>query len=133
MNKFPCAGIIVFNQNLDSTVIVKTENNNYGFPKGKRNKGESLEDNAFRELEEETGIKKDLINIVDREYILEMSHSGNPAIAYFVGIINCKYEKFKFDHEELEQVYWCKNDEALKHLMPKRKIVFEQALKKIIK
>ncbi|MCJ7637108.1 MAG: NUDIX domain-containing protein, partial [Nitrososphaeraceae archaeon] len=55
----PCAGVIVIDLTNLETILVCTDHDNYSFPKGKRHKGETIMDNALRELNEETGLTKD--------------------------------------------------------------------------
>lgn len=102
---FPCCGIIVFSKDRKSTVLVETERGHLSFPKGKREKGETDLETAYRELYEETGITKDMIDIFD-DYFDEMSPKGFPSVRYFVGILNCEYENFKFNEKELCIVRW---------------------------
>jgi len=107
----PCAGVIVFNlsSNNDKCVIVqakpKKENSilNFGFPKGKRKKHETMFQCAFRELNEETGIIPSQIVIVNNVYLTELSDRGNIATTYLVGkfIDPEKEHVFTFDHGEL--------------------------------
>lgn len=61
----PCAGIIVIDQNTKETILVCTDYDNYSFPKGKRIKGETVLNNALRELNEETGLNSDDIQIIN--------------------------------------------------------------------
>ena len=132
INGFPsCAGIIIFNN--DETVLVNTKFGNYSFPKGKKNKGENLIDVAWRELEEETGLRKDQVNLIDDYFIDELSNRGNPSVRYFVGITNEKINKFIFDTEELENVGWYTIEKALEIAKFKniRKQILKQAYEKI--
>lgn len=101
----PCYGILVFNKDKTSVVLVKTHKNNYGFPKGKKHKNETINECALRELHEETGITKENIDIVNNDFIIENSNNDNPAIGYLVGIIKNDIE-FTYDKEELESVNW---------------------------
>ena len=66
-----CCGIIVFYDNL--TILVKNEKNFYSFPKGKKEKGETDFETAYRELKEETGIKENEIELINNKYIDEIS------------------------------------------------------------
>ncbi len=123
-----CNGVIVFDN--DNTVIVRTANNNYGFPKGKREKRETEIDAAFRELVQETGITKDQILIAENVWIDEHKANGNVNIRYLVA----KYKtsksnhKFVFDPEELEEVRWYSLEEAFNVLWKSRTEVLKKAL-----
>lgn len=127
----PCAGVIVFDQSIENVILVKTENNNYGFPKGKRIKGETTEQTALRELQEETGLVKDQIKLFDNITIDELSVKGNPCIRYLLATCDDINHKFQFDDKELDEVQWYKIDDAMKLLYDKRIIVLEEAIKKI--
>ena len=82
----PCAGIIVIN--VDETVLVSTQNGNYSFPKGKRNKNETSLETAWRELGEETGLEKKHVKLIDDFTIDELSDKGNIAIRYYILNLN---------------------------------------------
>ena len=131
MDYLPCAGVIVFDHKLEQCILVKTENNNYGFPKGKRNKGEITEQTALRELQEETGLIKDQIKLVDDYTLDELSKNGNPCIRYLLAICDDINHKFKFDEKELSDVKWYKINDAFKLLPDKRINVLEKAVEKI--
>lgn len=61
------AGVIVFSSDLSQTVLIfNCVTGLHSFPKGKLKKGESLTDGALRELFEETGIKKNQIQFLDK-------------------------------------------------------------------
>lgn len=131
MDLLPCGGVIVFDQNIEHCILVKTENNNYGFPKGKRNKGETMEETALRELQEETGLTKEQIKLVDDITLDELSNKDNPCIRYFLATCDNMDHKFQFDEKELSEVDWYKIDDAMKLLRDKRIIVLTQAIDKI--
>lgn len=132
MDVLPCAGVIVFDKELEQCILVKTENNNYGFPKGKRNKGESTEQTALRELYEETGLTKDQIKLVENFTLDELSKKGNPCIRYLLAICDDTNHKFHFDEKELAEVKWYNIVDALVLLQDKRNIVLEEAVKYLI-
>ena len=110
----PCAGVIIFNKKLD-TILVKTHENRYSFPKGKREKKESQLDNALREMSEETGIMPSGINIIPNKNFVELSEKGNPCVLYYIAFLKSENKiDFKFDPEELANVSFYSVDEALK-------------------
>ncbi|ARF11907.1 NUDIX hydrolase [Klosneuvirus KNV1] len=131
MDIVPCGGVIVFDQKIEHCILVKTENNNYGFPKGKRNKGESMEQTALRELYEETGLTRDHIKLIDNMTLDELSVKGNPCIRYYLATCDNINHTFKFDDKELAEVKWYKIDDAMKLLWDKRIIVLNQAIEKM--
>lgn len=135
-NQIPCAGIIVLAKN-QSTILVKTKQNNYSFPKGKRKKGETYFQTASREFCEETGIKMDQIEILcdsdgKRVYVDELSDRNNPNIRYFVGtlLVDANNIKMSCDPDELEIVEWIDKNTLfnLEKLKPQRKTVFTNVL-----
>lgn len=129
----PCAGIIVIDG--DKTVLVSSKNDNYSFPKGKRNKGEESIDTAWRELTEETGLTKEHVEIIDGFVIDETSNKGNIAIRYFVGKLVKKSMNFSYDTEELNGVEWITviNAFKLEKFKNRRKDILKQAYEKTIK
>ena len=132
MNLAPCAGIIVIDGN--NTILVSTKNNNYSFPKGKRNKGETIIDTAWRELNEETGLEKKHIQLIDNFSINETSNKGNIAITYFVGKLIEKPQQLKFDSDELHNAEFIKIDDAykLESFKERRKDILRQVYEKVL-
>jgi len=116
-----CGGVIVIRQRAgypDETIMVKTKAGHYGFPKGKRNKGESDYGTAIRELGEETGIKEDEIKFCVQ------SENGNcykfleNKIVYYLALLKSsvlvsKEKTIKFDPDELADVRWVQITSAL--------------------
>lgn len=130
----PCSGFIIMSKNKKNTIIVSTHHNNLGFPKGKRHKDEPIINTALRELEEETGLTADKIDIIDNLYFDEMSIRGNPATRYFIGIIkNDNDNTFMFDNDELNDVKWMSCDDLFKsdRFRENRKIILNQVLNKL--
>jgi len=62
-----CAGFIVLAQG--HVLLVSTHRGNWGFPKGKKKKKESLIKCAYRELYEETGLDEEHTVPIDTENI----------------------------------------------------------------
>jgi len=90
----------------DETIMVKTPAGHYGFPKGKRKKGEKIITTALRELDEETGLLlKDIkfcIKADCGEYIKLVENK----ILYYLALLNCDEKAIAFDPEELAEVKW---------------------------
>lgn len=108
----PCSGIIVFDN--DKTILVNTDRGNFSFPKGKRKKGETDSETAWREFYEETGIDKNDVELIDNVFIDEKSNKGNVNVRYFVGRIKREIKEFTYDKTELNNVQWICVDDALK-------------------
>ncbi len=106
----PCAGIIVLDKLASHVVIVSTPRGRLGFTKGKRNRGESVWDCAYRETEEESGLKATqltLVNIPDNERLIEHSKHGNPSVEYLLATTQrVANHQFTFDETELASVMW---------------------------
>jgi 8-oxo-dGTP pyrophosphatase MutT (NUDIX family) len=129
--KLQCAGFLIFNDDYKKTVMVKTYKGNLSFPKGKRKKKEKNLEAAYRELEEETGLTKDMVDVVDELFIDEVSNKGNINVRYFVALCKDENHKFVFDEDELEEVKWykCKKLIKIKNLKNSRKTVLSKVLK----
>jgi len=110
----PCAGIIVLDITNNKTILVCTDYDNYSFPKGKRNKGETEIITAWRELEEETGLTPDHVELYENYTIDENSDRGNIATRYYVGKLVKEHENITFDQEELKKVEWINMEEVYK-------------------
>ena len=103
----------------------------------KKKKDTTQFDCAVRELQEETGITLDMINIIPDLILSETKDNGITSIQYYVGIINKSFDLknfiFEYDHEEISSVKWYKFD-SIQHLdkfKNSRKKVFDELMKKI--
>lgn len=56
--------LLVFNENQEILMQLRTDYNQWGFPGGAMELGESFEEVAFRELEEETNLKIDELKLL---------------------------------------------------------------------
>ena len=150
------AGVIVLSLDGERVVIVLQDKTNYGFPKGGRKKGESLENAAFRELEEETGLKKSQVLPVSKIRVEERNVKGNICVTYLVATMGNAEERkedkekkeedsdgkdekkeekesskarciFTFDPKEIDEVKWMTIPEALDVLIPRRQKVLLEA------
>ena len=143
-NHVRCAGIITFSHDLTKIVLVKTPAGHFSFPKGKREKGETVLQNALRETEEETGIKSNQLHILkgeiglqnnvletEKETIIKSNNlhvfdnvhldeykprHTKISVRYLIGRVkeNVDVKEFKFDKTELTEVKWYTIEEALK-------------------
>lgn len=130
----PCAGIIVIDIQNNKTILVCTEYDNYSFPKGKRNKGETIIDAAWRELGEETGLRKENVDILSDYNIDENSDRGNVATRYFVGKLIKENEEITFDQTELKKAEWLSIDEVykLEKFKERRKDILKNSINKLL-
>jgi 8-oxo-dGTP pyrophosphatase MutT (NUDIX family) len=129
-----CAGFVVICKPQRKVLLVSTHNNAWGYPKGKKESKETLEECAFRELKEETGLTREEINVIDMEttFFNEITNKGMPSVRLYVAttdeIIKPKIE----DIDELIAAQWVDYDEALKILTIKnRKQVLEHSFRKV--
>jgi len=132
-----CFGFIILDIDKKHTILVETPNGNLSYPKGKFEKKKDLTqfDCAVRELEEETGITIDLIDIVPNILLSEYKKENVCSIQYYLGIMKIpNYVKFNpIDPEEIVSVKWYSIDKICKldNLRQSRKDVFEN-LKQIL-
>ena len=124
----PCAGIIVFN--CDKTILVSTDTGNLSFPKGSRKNNESDIQTAWRELEEETGLTKDDVKLVDGLVYDEKSSKGFPSVRYFVANLVNETKELHFENpNELLSVGWYDVNDILKKdkIKEERKAILMEA------
>ena len=71
----PCAGVVVVRRRgfVVECLLVQTPTGQWGFPKGKRNRGEEAVANALRELFEETGLMRLQLALREDLYFDELS------------------------------------------------------------
>jgi len=105
-----CGGVIVFNSLFEFIAVVSSDRGNYGFPKGKREKGETTFETALRELQEETGLQEKDIELQSKSvYFDEISNKGNICVRYFLarhkGSGSSNFQ-FVYDKTELNNVEW---------------------------
>lgn len=119
--------------------LLKDKNKNWWIPKGHVEEWESQVEAAFREIEEEMGIKKEELQFIDFCYKDSYSYEENGGINTKEVYINIFYTKEKFElstdenDENLAEVKWYKFDEALEiiafnkdELMLSKKIFLEK-------
>ena len=110
------------------------EETEWEFPKGRRNLNESDIDCALREFEEETGINKNEVNLIQNLLTVEESFIGSNnkpyKHKYFIGTlnndINC-YNLNSFQITEVSKLDWKSLDECLQSIRPynyeKKKVI----------
>jgi RNA:NAD 2'-phosphotransferase (TPT1/KptA family)/8-oxo-dGTP pyrophosphatase MutT (NUDIX family) len=127
--KINCYGGIIFDEEFKKVIIVKTDKNNIGFPKGKRNKNELPFEAALREVKEETSLEIENINFIENIVSIneKSSRSDIFSIGYFIGWTSQKYIK-QTNPEELENVEWIEIEKVKEILPEKRKIIFDEVL-----
>jgi putative RNA 2'-phosphotransferase len=116
-DKCGCGGFIILNDDKNKCLLVKA--NEWGFPKGKKNKKESIMQCAIRELQEETSLIENNI-VIDYNFpmMFELSAKGQEAVGLFVAYTkkDCE-DKIKIqDIDELNDIGWFSVSEALEKL-----------------
>jgi len=125
------AGVIVFREWNGSyqTITVKgSRTGNWSFPKGKRKRGEPVIDTAWRELQEETGLDANDVNLLQLSYIDEEAKHGK--IRYFIALLRRKAPFFKYTATEIMEVKWMLVNNHMP-LSTARKKVLQQATAKL--
>jgi bis(5'-nucleosidyl)-tetraphosphatase len=109
-----CNGFIILNKEKTKCLLVKA--NNWGFPKGKKEKNETDMECALRELREETSLTEDDIEIdTNIDMLYEISNKGKKSVGFFVAYSNKTKVKIQ-DINELNDIGWFTIDESLKLL-----------------
>jgi len=129
-----CFGFIILDLESKKTILVESPQGHLSFPKGKYEKKDKTQYNcAVRELQEETGITTDLIDIIPDLILSEYKVENICSIQYYIGIIKNKINDFTFDEEEITSVKWYDFNEIenLDNFRQSRKDVFIE-LSKII-
>lgn len=126
----PCAGVVVLRRREAAVecLLVQTPAGQWGFPKGKRNRNESVVDNALRELFEETGLMKLQIALREDAAFDERSDRGNLAVRYLAATLTDPEPLLIPAEGELQAVRWWPVEEALGLLKPARREVLREVL-----
>lgn len=123
-----CGSVLYRTQNEFRVLVIKqARNNNWSFPKGHVEEGETEQQTAIREVFEEVGIKVSLIDGF-RETISYNPRSGvNKDVVYFVA--DSKLQAVKLQKEEVSDYKWLRPAQAFKTLTFKNdKDVLKKAL-----
>lgn len=104
-------------------LLVQTPQGQWGFPKGKRNRNESVLDNALRELFEETGLMRLQLDLREDAHFDERSDKGNLAVRYLAATLTDPGATLLLPKNELSDARWWPVAEALPLLKPQRRAV----------
>ncbi len=114
--EYPRVGVGAFIKKNDSVLLLKREHEpgkgKWSLPGGIVNLGEKIRDAIKREVEEEVGLKVDIVNIVDIFDSIEYDDKGRARFHYvIIGFIMKPVGGEVRGSEEASQVKWFKADE----------------------
>lgn len=135
------AGCILIDiKNKKIGLVYREKRNDYSFPKGHLEEGETLEECAIRETEEETGMICKIIKTKELPVIRYTDSNGNDVeIYHYFGV--CKgISTNNFKPEDVEELVWMEIDEvedtltyqSLKNLWNEARPILDDILNKII-
>ena len=107
-------GIICYDKDNRFLLIQHKSDGHWGIPKGHMDEGESEEETAIRELEEETAIKVKKIKDFFVEEKYRLPNGNKKTVIYFLGI--AKDSDIKIQEEEILSYKWATLEEAMKIL-----------------
>jgi len=137
----PASGVICFDgENPKYVLLVLSKGGRFSFPKGRCNLDESLNEAAFRELEEETSLVKEHINIlcervsgVDRLVRVNESTKKGWVGTYLVALLKARKENVRLKQQnkrEILYVGWYSIRDAAVALKRSRQKALREALEK---
>ena len=95
-------------EELEILVVHRPVHDDWSFPKGKLEQGESLEDAALREVHEETGMSCRLLRFIGHTHYLD--RKGRPkAVAYWV--MSAESGRFT-SNDEVDELRWLSLERA---------------------
>lgn len=115
------SGGIVYNQKNDILFIHRL--GKWDLPKGKLEKGESIEENAVREVEEETGLNNLILDqFVNQTYHIYTERNGEKILKktnWFKMFYNGNQTPKPQLEEGIKEVSWKNSEEIEKEILPK--------------
>lgn len=129
-----CGGVVYTKiENKIYFVIVESITGSYGFPKGHIENGETEEETALREIQEEVGLNVKLDNTFCMVDKYKLNRSGvDKKVVYFIG--EYENQKIVYQKEELNGAYLLDFEDAYNLLKYDRlKEILKKANKKIKK
>jgi 8-oxo-dGTP pyrophosphatase MutT (NUDIX family) len=115
------AGGIIIDESSDSRRVLLVHRPRYDdwtFPKGKLDRGETVEEAAVREVREETGLKCRIIRkLAVARYLSRKSHKGRliPKVVHYF-LMERLTRRVKVPGDEVDLALWVELDEALQKL-----------------
>jgi ADP-ribose pyrophosphatase YjhB (NUDIX family) len=130
---YNCNGFIILNKEKTKCLLIKA--NKWGFPKGRKKYNETDMECALRELEEETSLTENDIEMDENIGVLsDVSKKGKKHIGLFVAYSNKEKVKIQ-DMSELNEIGWFTFEESLKLLeeTKSRKDLLEHVIRNLNK
>ncbi len=113
----PSANVVVVNEDGALLVIHRTDNNNWAFPGGAQDLGESLVTTAVREVKEETGIDCEVTGLVgiytDPKHIIFYTSDGEARQEFSVLFTARPTAGTPTPSSESREVLWIPRDQIL--------------------
>lgn len=136
MKRIFSAGGIVFNDQGEVLICKPTSHDYWIFPKGKVEEGETPQITAIREVEEEGGVKAEVIDKIGYSKYIYSDPKTKEKFFKIVTYFLMKY--LSGDHKlhdwEMEEVIWLKPEEATQKLsFEKDRDLLKKALQKLKK
>ena len=118
-NEFSSGGIVYKEDQfllVENSRMKNPEEKWWGFPKGHLEEGESNEEAAIREVEEETGIKSEIIQKIGQSKYNLTKNGENVFKVVTIYLMKYISGDLKAQLEEVSNVIWLPYEEALKKL-----------------
>lgn len=118
MKKEKSCGAVIFTKNDDEIkyLIIKQHQGFHGFPKGHVEKGESEEETALREIQEEVGLEVELIPDFREKMEYKNPENKNAIKEVIFFLAKADHAKMKIQEEEILEVNLLNYNEAMKQL-----------------
>jgi 8-oxo-dGTP pyrophosphatase MutT (NUDIX family) len=112
VNKWPIAGVIIFNRKREVLLVKNNGSNCWSYPKGKIELGEDAFIAGIRECYEETGI--DTLKYIKRKRRISSKINGKYTTFYIVEDFDDSIKPRIIDKYEITDIKWVKFTEAFK-------------------
>lgn len=111
------AGGVVVDAQGRVLLVHRPRYNDWSFPKGKVDRGESIEAAAFRELREETGLECEIIRQLSSSHYAYTTRKGEvkPKVVHYF-LMRVTGGRLFTDGKETDEALWCTVQEAEKKL-----------------
>jgi len=128
------AGTILINLNTKKIGLVyRKSKNDYSFPKGHLEKGETIQECAVRETEEETGKKNHLINEKEIHIIRYVNPLGEDVECYYYLAIDDGESEKEIEQDLKEQLVWVSPNKVKETLSYDNLRIMWQEIEKYVK